>query len=111
MNVLVNIFFLSIAVFVVAALMPAVKLKNFGTAIVVAIVYSILSFFFGWLFMLLTLPLMIITFGLFKLVINAVLLWLTDLFIKDFRIDGVGPLLLAAFLITVFDWLLHYVAR
>jgi len=111
MHVLVNIFFLGIAVFVVAELFPSIKLKNFGTAIVVAIVYSILSFFLGWLLMFLALPLMIITFGLFKLVINAFLLWLTDLFIKDFKIDGVGPLLLAAFLITVFDWLLHYVVR
>ena len=109
MHVLVKIFFLSIAIFVVAEVMPAVKLKNFGTAIVVAIVYSIVSFFLSWLIMFMTLPLMIITFGLFKLVINAFLLWLTDIFIKDFKIDGVGPLLLAAFLITVFDWLLHYV--
>ena len=41
MHVLVNIFFLGIAVFVVAELFPSIKLKNFGTAIVVAIVYSI----------------------------------------------------------------------
>ncbi len=111
MYILVNIFFLSIAVFVVAELLPSIHLKSFGTAIVVAIVYSILSFFLGWLLVFLALPVMILTFGLFKLVINAFLLWLTDLMIKDFKIKGFGPLLLAAFLITVFDALLHWTIK
>ena len=109
MSVLINIFFLSVAVFVVAQLLPSIHLKNFGTAIVVAIVYSILSFFLGGLLTFLSLPLMFITVGLFKFVINAFLLWLTDLFIKDFKIDGIGAVLLAAFLITLFDALLHWV--
>ena len=109
MQVLISIFFLSIAVFVVAQLLPSIHLKGFGTAIVVAIVYSVLSFLLGGVLVLLSLPLMIVTFGLFKLVINALLLWVTDLFIKDFKIDGFGALLLAAFLITLFDALLHWV--
>ena len=110
MNVLINIFFLSVAVFVVAQLLPSIHLKNFGTALVVAIIYSVLSFFLGGLLVFLSLPLVLITFGLFKLVINAFLLWLADLLIKDFKIKGFGSLLLAAFLITLFDALLHLVA-
>lgn len=106
MHIIINILLLSVVVFVVAQLLPKVKIKSFGTAIIVAIVYSLLSLFFGWILTLLSLPLIIITFGLFKFVINAILLWITDQFIDDFKIDGFGTTLIAAFLITIFDWIL-----
>jgi len=109
MGIIINIFLLSIVVFVVAQLLPKIYLKSYGTAVVVALVYSLLSFLFGWLFTLLALPFIILTLGLFKFVINAFLLWLTDQFIGDFRIDGFGTLLIAAVLITIFDWILRMI--
>ncbi len=106
MGFIIHIFVLSVAVFVVAQVLPRITLKSYGTAVVVALVYSILSFLFGGILTVLSLPFMIITFGLFKFVINAILLWITDAFIKDFKIDGVGTLLLAAVLITILDAIL-----
>jgi len=103
MHILINILLLSVAIFLVAQFMPSVKIKNFGTAIIVAIVYSLINIFLGWLLVLLSLPLMIITLGLFKFVINAILLWITDQIIEDFEIKGFGATLLAAFLITIID--------
>ncbi len=82
-------------------------LKSFGTAIIVAIVYSVINFFFGWLLVILSLPLLILTFGLFKFVLNAFLLWITDQLIADFKIDSLGATLIAAFLITIVDGLLR----
>ena len=106
MTFIINILLLSVAVFIVAQLLPKIYLKSYGTAVIVALVYSLFSFLFGWIFMLLTLPLMIFTLGLFKFVINAFLLWLTDQLISDFEIRGFGTLLLGAFLITVIDYIL-----
>ena len=106
MHILTNILLLSIVVFVVAQILPKVHITSFGTAVIVAIVYSLLSFFFGWILTFLSLPLIIITFGLWKFVINAILLWITDQFISDFKIDTFGTTLMAAFLITIFDWIL-----
>ncbi len=108
MSIIINIFFLSVAVFVVAQLLKGIQLKSFGTAIVVALVYAFLSWLFGGILTFLSLPMMIITFGLFKFVINAVLLWLTDLLIADFKIRGIGTLLVAAILITILDSFLHW---
>ncbi len=106
MTFIINILLLSVAVFIVAQLLPKIYLKSYGTAVIVALVYSLFSLLFGWLFMLLTLPLIILTLGLFKFVINAFLLWLTDQLISDFEIRGFGTLLLGAFLITVIDYIL-----
>ncbi len=104
-----NIILLSVSVFIVANLLPGIYIKNYWTAIVVAIVYSVISFFSGWLLILLTLPFMIITFGLFKFVINAFLLFVTDRMIEDFRIkDGITTFI-AAFCISIVDSLLRWI--
>jgi len=100
---LINLLILSVAVFLVANFLPGIQVKHFGTAIMVAIVYSLINFFFGWLLILLSLPFIIITFGLFKLVINAVLLWLTDKMIDDFKIKDFLTTFIAALCITFVD--------
>ncbi len=99
---------LSVAVFLVAQLLPGIRVKNFYTAIIVAIVYSLINFFTGWLLILLSLPFMIITFGLFKLVINAFMLWLTDKLMEDFKISDLLTTFIAAFLITIVDSAMHW---
>ncbi|SLM28219.1 conserved membrane hypothetical protein [Desulfamplus magnetovallimortis] len=104
-----NLILLSCAVFVVANVLPGIYIKNYWTALVVAIVYSLVSFFTGWLLILLTLPFMIITFGLFKFVINAFLLFITDKLVRDFEIrDGITTLV-AAFCISIVDYFLKWV--
>lgn len=105
---IINILILSVAVFLVAQLLPGIRVKNFFTAIIVAIVYSLINFFTGWLLVLLTLPFMIITFGLFKLVINTFMLWLTDKIMDDFEINDILTTFIAASLITVVDSLVKW---
>ncbi len=104
-----NIIILSVAIFLVANFLPGIRIKSFITAIIVALVYSIINFLIGWLLIVLTLPFIIITFGLFKFVINAFLLWLTDKLIEDFEIKGVLTTLIAAFLITIMDSLIKWI--
>lgn len=98
-----NLIILSVAVFIVASILPGIYIKNFLTAVIVAVVYSIINFLTGWLLMLLTLPFMLITFGLFKFVINAFLLYVTDKLIDDFEIKDALTTILAALLIALVD--------
>ncbi len=109
MHTLWNILLLSATVFAVAKMLPNIRIKNFTTAIIVAVVYSIINFFIGWLLVLLSLPMMIVTFGLFTFVINALLLWITDQLIEDFEIKGLGTTLIAAFLITIISTFLKWI--
>ncbi|MFQ5631916.1 MAG: phage holin family protein [bacterium] len=109
MKMLLNILLLSAAIFVVAKILPGVRLKSFATAIIVAIVYSIINFLLFGIIAFLTLPATILTLGLFIFVINAFLLWLTDKFIEDFEIDGIFTTLIAAFLITVINNILKWI--
>ncbi len=106
---IVNILILSVAVFLVSSFLPGIRIKNFMTAIIVAVVYSVINFLTGWLLIILTLPFIIITFGLFKFVINALLLWVTDKIIEDFEIKGFLTTFIAAFLITMVDLLIKWI--
>ena len=109
MGIIINLLLLSLAIFIIAHFMPTVHIKNFGTAIIIAVVYSVINFLFGWLLALLALPFMIITLGLFTFVINAFLLWITDKILEDFKIDTIGSTLLAAFLITIVNTILKWI--
>jgi putative membrane protein len=106
-----NLFLLSIAIFLVAKLLPGIYIKNYWTAVLVAIVYSIVNFFLGWLLVLVSLPLIILTLGLFIFVVNAVLLWITDRVVNDFEIRGFGTTILAALCISVINSLLRYISQ
>lgn len=103
MNFLLNILFFSAAVFIVANVMPTIKIKNYWTAVVVAVVYSVINFLVGWLLTILAFPFIVITFGLFTFVVNAILLWLTDKLIDDFEIEGFMSTLIAALLISLIN--------
>lgn len=109
MNTIWTLLLLSVAVFGVSSLLPTIRIKNFSTAILVAIVYSVVNLVLGWLLTFLSMPLIFVTFGLFNFVINAVLLWITDQLIEDFEIKGLGSTLLAAFLITAIHSALQWI--
>ncbi len=104
-----NILLLSIAIFLVTRIMPKIHIESIWTIVIVALVYSLINTILGGLLVLLTLPLMVITLGLFKLVINATMLWITDKLIAGFEIEDVATTAIAALLITVIDSILRWI--
>ncbi len=102
-----------IAYAVVAAitptLVPGVRVKDFGTAILIALVFAVLNMVIGWLVTvlvtLLSVPLILLTFGLFGIliqtIVNMVLLMLTDALLEDFELEGWLPAFMMAILFAV----------
>jgi putative membrane protein len=88
-----------------------VKVKSVGSAILVALVFSVLNFFLGWFIRAVLFVPAVFTLGLLFLfipfIVNTVLLWLTDKLIKSFAIDSLGGLLVSAGAITAVNWILH----
>lgn len=108
-SIIWRILLLSVAIFVVAQLMPGIRLKNFGTAVVVAVVYSVVNFLLYKILVFLSLPLIFISLGLFVIIINAFLLWLTDKLIENFEIKGIGTTILASIFISLINLLLQWI--
>jgi putative membrane protein len=94
----------------IAKLLPGVYVKSFGTAMVVAAVYGVLSVLCSWLLGIIFFLPLLLTFGLFALVINALLLFVTDQLVEDFAIDSLITTLIAAVALTILNgiwrWLL-----
>jgi putative membrane protein len=96
----------AVAVLIVSYLLPGVEVDSFLTAFVLAVVLTLLNFVVKPLLILLTLPLTLITFGLFLLVINAVVILLADSLIDGFMVAGFWWALLFSLLLSLTNSLL-----
>ena len=95
----------AVSVVVVSKVLPGFRLKHFGTALIVAAIYGLLHILLYTLLKILFFLPMVLTFGLFALVINAFLLFLTDKLLDDFDIDTLWATLVGAILLTLINGL------
>lgn len=99
----------ALAILLISQYLPGFQVASFVTALVVAVVLGILNALIKPVILILTLPINILTLGLFTFVINAFLLIVTSLFVKGFHIDGFMPALIAAFFLWIINVVLHIV--
>jgi putative membrane protein len=100
---LINLIINALAFYVTAYIVPGVKIENFQALGVVAIVWGVLSIILKPILILLTLPVNILTLGLFTFVINAFLIMLMSSFVPGFKVDGFGSALLAAVVLALLN--------
>jgi putative membrane protein len=98
---------LAAAIALTAWLMPGFDVEGgFLTYLCVAVIFSLVNVFLGPLLHLISLPITVITLGLFALVVNAALVGITAWISDDLSVDGFIPAFFAAILISVFSALL-----
>lgn len=97
MNFILHLLIDAAIIFGLAYLMPQIDVKNFGTALLIALLLAVLNFFIGWI---IRFPLNLVTFfllsGLVRLVVTALLLKLIDKMMGSFTIHGFWPALVIA---------------
>lgn len=101
----------SLAVFVSSYILPGVKIDNFVTAIVVAIILGILNTFIKPVLIILTLPINIITLWLFVFVINAFLVLVASAIVPGFKVDGFWWALAFSLILSIVSSFLNSIAR
>jgi putative membrane protein len=87
-------------------LMHSVSVDNVGTALVAALVLGLVNTIIRPLLVVLTLPVTVVSLGLFILVINALLFWLVANLVEGFYVAGFWSAFLAAILYSVISWAL-----
>ncbi len=107
MEALISILLSSVAVFVTAYILPGVHVSNFGTAVVVAVVLGFINAFIRPLIFLLTLPINILTLGLFTLVIIAFLVLAVSAIVPGFHVDGFWWAMAFGLVLAVISAFLH----
>ena len=103
MNFLIKLVLSALAIFVTSLLLPGVHVNNFLDALIVAAVLSLLNHIVRPILILLTIPITVITLGLFLLVINAVLILMVGRLIDGFVVDGFWWALLFSIITTVIN--------
>jgi putative membrane protein len=85
-------------------IIPAVQVKSFGIALLVALVLGLLNTIVRPVLVILTLPITVLTLGLFILVINGLMFWLVSRMFDGFSIAGFWWAVLAALVYSVISW-------
>ena len=88
MNLLIRILITAVLVVVIAHFMPGVSVDTFTTSLIVAVVLGLLNIFIKPILILFTLPITIVTFGLFLLVINALIIMLCTKIVGGFHVQS-----------------------
>ena len=106
MKFILRLLLSALAVVILSKILPGVSVASYGIAILVAVVLSLLNFIVKPLLIILTLPVTILTLGLFLLIINALIILMADGLITGFAVDGIWWALLFSLLLSILQSLL-----
>lgn len=110
MKILIRLLVSALAAMLTSYLLPGVRLEDFITALLLALVLAVLNLLVKPLLVILTLPATILTLGLFLLVINAIIILLASEIVPGFRVDGFWWALLFSLVMTIISSIMNGVA-
>lgn len=97
----------SLAVGITAYFMDSVTIEPWWVTVIVAVVLGLINSVVRPVVKLLSLPITILTLGLFALVVNGLMVLLCAYFIEGFKVDGLGAAILFSIILAVVNWILN----
>ncbi|KFF06783.1 phage holin family protein [Flavobacterium reichenbachii] len=101
MKILLRLLVTAALVLLIAKILPGVVVTSFATAVIVAVVLGLLNLFIKPILVILTLPVTVVTLGLFLLVINAVIILLCTNIVGGFAVDSFWTALIFSIILSV----------
>lgn len=111
MQILVALLLNALALIITANIVPGFRVADFTTAVLAAIVLGVINTFIKPVLVVLTLPLNVLTLGLFSFVVNAVVLWLAAAVVSGLTIEGWMPAILAAVVLSLVSTVLSMLMK
>ena len=96
----------TVALIAVAYLMPSISVSSFGAALIAALVLGLVNAVVRPVLILLTLPVTVLTLGLFIFVLNGLLFWAVGSWLEGFSVGGFWSGVLGAILFSIVSWAL-----
>lgn len=109
MSILFKWLISTVAVILASYLLPGVALAGFWAALWVALFLGLINVIIKPILVILTLPINILTLGLFTFVINALLILLASSVIQGFSVSGFWVAMLFSIILSIFTYLLNMV--
>jgi putative membrane protein len=107
MNWILKLLLTAVAVVILAYVLPGVEVSGYLSAVIVAVVLAVLRLIVKPILVVLTLPVTIVTLGLFLLVINAIIILLADFFVAGFTVRNIWWALIFSLLLSFLQSILH----
>jgi len=101
----------AIAVLAAAKIIPGISCDSWSTLIIAALVLGIFNAFLKPILLLLNLPIIVFTLGLFVPILNALLLWLTSAIVPEFHVSGFWAAFFGSLVISVVSIILNAIVR
>lgn len=111
MKLILRLLLNALAVVVLSYVLPGVGVDSMVTAIIVAVALSLLNFIVKPILVILTLPITIVTLGLFLLVINAIIILIAAHFIDGFHVTSIWWALIFSLLLSFLQSILHSILK
>jgi len=93
------------ALILIAYILPGIEVSGWYAALITALVLGLVNAIIRPILVFLTLPITVLTLGLFILIINAFLFWFVSTFIEGFVVAGFWPAFFGALIMTVVSWI------
>lgn len=104
MKLLLVWFINAAALFALPYIFESIKVESFYTALIVALILGLINTLIRPILLVLTLPITILTLGLFIFVLNGLLLWFVASFVQGFTIAGFWPAVFGAIVYSLISW-------
>jgi putative membrane protein len=111
MRLLVRWLINAVALLIISRLIGGFHVTSFVDALIAAAVFGLVNSTLGLILKVLTFPLTIVTFGLFLIVINAAMLMFASRVVRGFEVDGWGPAIIGAILLSLITAFLHWLIK
>ncbi len=101
----------AVTVLLISVYIPGIHVSGFYAALLVVLVLGLVNAIIRPLLVILTLPINILTLGLFTFVINALMFWLVSTVVKGFVVVGFWPAFLGALLLSIASWFFSFLLK
>ncbi|MEX0916915.1 MAG: phage holin family protein [Candidatus Paceibacterota bacterium] len=102
-----KIFVPAVTLLLLAQYLSGIEVSGLYIAVIVALILGVLAVTIKPVLFILTLPINIITFGLFSFLLNAIIFWFVSTFVEGFVVDGFLPALLGSAIVSLASTIVH----
>lgn len=111
MHFLLRLLITAVVFYCLPFFIPGIHVSNFVAAVVAAVIFGIVNALVRPIVLLLTLPLSVLTLGIFVLVVNALMFWLVTWIVPGYRVDNFAAAFLGAIVMMVVGYIVNHLLR
>jgi putative membrane protein len=104
-KIIAKLVLIILALFLVAYYIPGISVDSFYTAFIAALLLGLANLIIKPILLILTLPITVLTLGLFTFVINGALFWFIASFVEGFEVSGFLVAIIGAFIVSIVSWI------